>query len=106
MPDESKPQTLWKNRLDSKFFCFAGDVPRFEETYDETEKCPRVGLLMSPPQVTQEPYYFNAEDYCKHLLGNSFSIPVVEYLLRNLRKVFASREYEGFDYKYRWETDD
>jgi hypothetical protein len=50
--------------------------------------------------------FFNAEDYSKRLLGNSFSIPVVEYLLTRLSEVFATREYEGFDYNYRWETDE
>ena len=39
-----------------------------------------------------------------HLLGNSFSIPVVEYLMTRLCEVFASREYEGYNYQYRWEN--
>lgn len=48
--------------------------------------------------------FFNAEDYSLHLLGNSFSIPVVEYLMTRLCEVFASREYEGYNYQYRWEN--
>jgi hypothetical protein len=27
-------------------------------------------------------------------------------MLKRLSGVFATREYEGFDYKYQWETDE
>lgn len=104
-PDETRPDSLWKNKLDPKYFCFVGEPVRYEEAYDETAGMPFVRILMSPPEVTMNRDFFNAEDYSKHLLGNSFSIPVVEYLLTRLREVFASREYDGYDYKYRWEED-
>ena len=48
--------------------------------------------------------FFHGEDYAKHLLGNSFSIPVVEHLLTNLQDLFATRDYDGYNYHYRWET--
>jgi endonuclease III-like uncharacterized protein len=47
--------------------------------------------------------FFSADEYAKHLIGNSFSVPVVEHLLTHLKPLFASREYEGYSYKYRWD---
>lgn len=49
-------------------------------------------------------YYYDCEDYCKRLLGNTYSIPVVEHLLRPLKLLFLEREYNGAMYKFVWET--
>jgi len=54
-----------------------------------------------PLQCKRE--FFDAEQYSKHLLGLGYSIPVVELLLTNLKHVFSSRQYAGYDYSYRWE---
>mmetsp|Transcript_40219 Transcript_40219/g.84473 ORF Transcript_40219/g.84473 Transcript_40219/m.84473 type:complete len:292 (-) Transcript_40219:62-937(-) len=48
-------------------------------------------------------YYHDCDDYCKRLLGNSYSIPVVEHLLRPLKDLFLQREYDNADYKFVWE---
>jgi len=51
--------------------------------------------------------YYDEEGYCKHLIGNGWSIPVVEHLLQPLRDIFESESffqtYEGYDYDFPWE---
>ena len=48
-------------------------------------------------------YYFDSEGYCKRLLGNSYSIPVVEHLLRPLKDLFLQNENNNEVYSYIWE---
>jgi hypothetical protein len=36
------------------------------------------------------------------LLGNAFSIPTVEILLRPLQSIFARRYYPNFSYEFAW----
>jgi len=48
-------------------------------------------------------YYLNCEQYCKRLLGNGFSIPVVEHLLRPLKDLFLSKTYNDTSYNFVWE---
>jgi len=52
--------------------------------------------------VPETNYYLNKEEYAKRLVGNSFSIPVVEHLLRPLQNIFASQEYNDVDYTWPW----
>lgn len=47
-------------------------------------------------------YYYDADGYCKRLLGNSYSIPVVEHLLRPLSDLFMQREYPDAAYCFAW----
>jgi hypothetical protein len=54
--------------------------------------------LGAPPVSDKTTYFFNSDGYSKHLLGNSFSIPVVEYLLHNLREIYDTKVYS---YHYR-----
>ncbi|KAL3785919.1 hypothetical protein HJC23_008114 [Cyclotella cryptica] len=48
-------------------------------------------------------YYLNCEQYCKRLLGNGFSIPVVEHLLCPLKDLFLRKTYNDASYKFVWE---
>ena len=61
-------------------------------------------LKAGPPlphkQKTQ--YYFSSSEYAKHLIGNAFSIPVMEHLLKPLTQLFASKQHEGYSYPYPW----
>jgi hypothetical protein len=45
-----------------------------------------------------QPSFFSADDYCKRLLGNGFSIPTVEILLRPLVDLFGSKVYTNYNY--------
>ena len=47
-------------------------------------------------------YYFDEEEYSKHLLGNSFSIPVIEHLMSPLKEIFATRSYNDANYQFKW----
>jgi len=48
-------------------------------------------------------YYFDSEGYCKRLLGNSYSIPVVEHLLCPLKELFLEKHYdENASYQFSW----
>ena len=49
-----------------------------------------------------QPQYYTEEQYGKRLIGNAFSIPTVEFLLRPIKPFFAKREYADFDYVYAW----
>ena len=47
--------------------------------------------------------YYTEEEYAKRLLGNSFSIPTVEWLLQPLSKIFDAENYgELSNYQYAW----
>ena len=74
---------------------------RFQRTSEDT-----VELKMAPPLTTAHPTFFTSDEYGKHLIGNAFSVPVLEALLRPLRRVFDSKDYAGFSYRYVWEEED
>ena len=46
--------------------------------------------------------FYNREQYSKRLLGNSFSLPVIEHLLKPLCSIFASRDYPIYEYQFPW----
>ena len=48
-------------------------------------------------------YFFDQEGYCKRLLGNTYSIPVVEHLMRPLQDLFLQREHTDATYNFVWE---
>ena len=45
---------------------------------------------------------FDSEEYAKHLLGNAWSIPVVERLLSPLKAICEAKQYDGYDYPFCW----
>lgn len=50
-----------------------------------------------------QPEYYKEEQFAKRLLGNSFSVPTVEKLLKPISKLFAVRDYgEMFNYQFAW----
>ena len=62
--------------------------------------------ISSPLEGKKELSFFAKDEYCKHLIGNGWSIPVVEHLLGNLREMFAEDalvSYQGYDTKHPWE---
>ncbi len=46
-------------------------------------------------------YHYDCDGYCKRL--NTYSIPVVEHLLRPLKDLFLEKEYDGAVYNFEWE---
>ena len=50
--DESRPMTLWMNRLDGKYHCFAGGPFKYEKAYDDAAQTWYARVKVSPPEVT------------------------------------------------------
>jgi len=53
-----------------------------------------------------QPSFYTEEQYCKHLVGNGWSIPVVEHMLAQLRDLFADdmlSPYPKYTYTHPWE---
>jgi len=94
----------WKAFLPRKYYSFAGAYNGFSNGYRfmRIPTC-EVKLKMAPPLTSTQPSFFTSDEYGKHLVGNAFSVPVVEALLRPLQLVFARRNYVGYDYRYAWE---
>lgn len=88
------PRSLWHFRKKCKFkFKPCNEAPFFQIE------------LSSPIEGKQKLSYFNAEQYCKHLIGNGWSIPVVEHLLGKLPELFDQSslvQYDGYDYQFPW----
>jgi hypothetical protein len=102
---ETKEGTSHRDFLDPSLWHFRKKCnfqfkPRFGEP-------PFFQIEMSAPREgTQSPEYFDEESYCKHLLGNAWSLPVVEHLLEPLQDLFEKEDletYEHYDYSYPWE---
>ena len=49
-----------------------------------------------------QPQFYNADQYAKRLVGNAYSIPVVDIILRRLQGMFASKRYTGYTYAFEW----
>ena len=64
-------------------------------------------LQIGEPNIhRQKQPFFGCEDYAKHLIGNAWSIPVIEHLLKPLREICTQKRYMNFDYKYQWQPYD
>lgn len=68
---------------------------------------PYFQLALSSPQEGKLRHdFYTEEQYCKHLIGNGWSIPVVEHLLGGLADLFADdvlRTYGKYTYQHPWE---
>jgi hypothetical protein len=61
--------------------------------------------ISSPLEGKKELDFFNKVGYCKHLVGNGWSIPVVEHLMSKLRDLFDEGSlvtYDEYDYVFPW----
>jgi hypothetical protein len=84
----------WKDDLPEKYHLFGGRPVRF---YHENF-CVCVKLCLPDNSHV----FFKQEEYGKRLIGNAFSIPVVEILLRELSTKFAQQNYTNYKYPYKW----
>lgn len=104
-----KPETMegtsHRNFLDQSFWhfrkkCYFKIKPRFNEPpFFQIE-------ISAPLEGKQKLEYFDEDSYCKHLLGNGWSLPVVEHLLEPLQELFDKEDlktYPLYDYSYPWE---
>lgn len=83
----------WKDKLDVKLHHFC----ECEFTFKNN-----VLQLSTELEHRQDRICLTCDEYAKRLVGNAWSIPVVEALLSPLQLVCESRDYEGFDYQFYW----
>ena len=126
--DREKGGFVWYKDLPKGFHCFSGVYHKFddesnelkiaahpsglryyEEEEEEEEEMPKKKEKGKKRKHTMSqikwkaPHCFDETDYGCHLIGNAYSVPVVEMLLRPLNQVFeAGDEYKGHEYKYFW----
>jgi len=91
----------WKDEVDKSLWHFS------KKCKFQTVKCkdhPYFKIKMSSPQETKKVlYYFDEQEYSKHLLGNGWSIPVIEHILQKLKdKSIKTEMYDGYDYNFPW----
>ena len=111
--------SLKKNAFYPEFVQGESWVGKLDEILLEFQCCnfkfgkPREGtgnlfeVLIGEPNIhRQKQPFFDCEDYAKHLIGNAWSIPVVEHLLKPLKDICTERRYVNFDYKYHWQPFD
>ena len=66
--------------------------------------------LSSPKEGKTQLAFYTEDEYCKHLIGNGWSIPVAEYILGSMTDLFTDDvvmpSYDKYDYHYSWEQHD
>lgn len=119
----------WKTMLPSPYHIFGGKPCRFGVCEPTDVPGPTIKLLLAPPVTGKEvrvrsipycltlavgriltglalmiskPVFYDNEQYAKRLIGNAFSVPTTDILLRELRSKFAHRTYQGYDYGFAW----
>lgn len=126
MADREKGGFVWHEDLPKGYHCFSGVQHKFDNKsnelkiatqptglryYEEDEEMNKNKKIKEnkkrkhrPGQIKYEaPECFDETDYGYHLIGNAYSVPVVEMLLRPLKHVFeAGGEYTGHQYEYYW----
>jgi hypothetical protein len=94
-----KYETFWKEDLPQKYHIFGGLPVQF----DSSNMC--VYAKLQPPKVNTSSVFLEEQQYGKRLIGNAFSVPVVEILLRPLQTKFLKREYSDYTYNYVWQEE-
>jgi hypothetical protein len=97
---------LWRAALDEKFHGFTGNYNEIKAGEPYRFVNFDGNMKMAPPQVTAQPMFFDQEGYAKHLIGLAYSVVVAEHLLLGLQKVFKKRHYDGYNYRYPWESEE
>jgi len=115
----NKNDEKWRQRLHEKYYHFSGNyhnVPwaalegNFHQ-FDAIWEGPLAKLKLTAAydrgndaSNASTIQFYDAEEYAKHLVGLAYSVPVVEHLLKPLRKIFKTRYYGKFsDYHYKWQ---
>lgn len=88
------PREFWHFRKRCNFkFLANSELPYFQLA------------LSSPLEGKSQLAFYSEKQYCKHLIGNGWSIPVVEYLLGSLTELFAGDvllTYDKYNPPYPW----
>jgi len=108
IPEQTDPNTdpegrkHWSDFLDPTLWHFQ------EKCRFRFKMCggpPFAKLEMTTPQENSaQLVYFDAISYSKHLLGNGWSIPVVEFLLEKVKDVCqTTQSYQRYSYHFPWQ---
>jgi hypothetical protein len=104
----------WKETLHEDFHHFNGayhdepdayqvEVNAAEPDAHQVEVDAVLNLKMLPRGISSR-IFFDAEKYAKRSVGNAYSVPIMEHLLKPLQRIFSARNYPVFQYKYAWDT--
>jgi len=63
---------------------------------------PFFDFKISAPTEGKVVSFYSEEDYAKHLIGNGWSLPVIEYILSGLENICTKATHERFQYDYPW----
>jgi hypothetical protein len=100
----------WKVTLDKKYHVFAGNYHGFKGSVSDYHRFGNSfppNLMLAPPvDSNKNPYFFDADEYAKHLIGMAYSVPVVEHILSPLSGLFETQSYPNFQYNYVWIKND
>ena len=89
----------WVDTLDEKYFDMVQCKYGFETSQDFYD------ILIAPAEQSKRKpvdLLFTKEMYAKHLLGNTTSVAVLTHLLSPLKEICQRRQYNGFDYDFKW----
>lgn len=101
----------WKSPggLDERYHHFSGNYhnldvgkPPFKFEFNASKV--EMEMKLAPPRTLNDTSttHFNKEEYAKRLIGNAFSIPVVQIFLRFLQPLYSHQEYAQYDYDFSW----
>ncbi len=76
-------------------FCKFEMIPKGGES-------PYFDFKISAPTEGKVVSFYSEEDYAKHLIGNGWSLPVIEYILSGLENICTKVTHERFQYDYPW----
>ena len=100
----------WKEALGERPHKFKGALQGILNPYDSVDvlSCdengpPRKVEMRILPYLASPGEYLNSDGCGERLIGNAISIPVLQFCLSELTKVFGRRDCQGYDYKYAWE---
>ena len=88
----------WCHKVDEKYHHF--NMYNFE--FKPIANDPFFAIKMDPPSIVDKKYFYDEETYAKHLIGNTYSVPMIEHLLSPLKVISSDRFYDGYDYKFSW----
>lgn len=85
----------WCDKLHKKYYHFM----RCNYDFKPSSDFPFFEIKMEPPSSKKnKKFFFDAETYAKHLIGNTSSIPMIQHLLSPLKEICSLRDYDGYNY--------
>lgn len=103
LPETSEEGKTYRDFLDRDFWHYRKEC---QFKFKPNSEPPFFQLALSSPQEGKSQNFYMQDQYCKHLVGNAWSIPVVEHLLGRLVELFDNNvlsTYDGYADPHPWE---